>query len=129
MLSACSFEFPIQKYLLQDEKNKVVRLCLSILPGQVDLYENPMRKLLEVLGSHGFRYVLIDAGSQRGDMLHLKFIPLVAHIILVAAYNVTSKPALARMVEVIRRHKGRLTGCIFNRREDVIPDFLYQRLF
>ncbi|HKP94544.1 MAG TPA: hypothetical protein VJ385_02185 [Fibrobacteria bacterium] len=128
LLSACSSDFPMQRYLVQDEKNRVVRLCLSLLPGQLSLYENPTRVLMESLHRAGIRYLLIDAGSHRGDTLHLKFVPMVEHILLVAAYNVTSKPALGRMAEVIRRHKGNLTGCVFNRREDVIPEFLYQRL-
>lgn len=129
LLTACSTDFPMQRYLVQDERNRVVRLCLSLQPGQLSLYENPTRTLMESLRRAGVRYLLIDAGSHRGDTLHLKFVPLVEHILLVAAYNITSKPALARMAEVIRRHKGNLTGCVFNRREDVIPEFLYQRLF
>jgi uncharacterized protein involved in exopolysaccharide biosynthesis len=129
LLYACTQEFPLHKYLVQDPMSKVSRLCLSLLPEQISLYENPLRTLMESLGSSGFRFLLIDVGSQRGDTLHLKFIPLVQHILIVTAYNITSKPALTRMVEVIRRHKGNLTGCIFNRRENVIPEFLYQRLF
>jgi hypothetical protein len=129
LLSACSQEFPLQKYLVKDAKSNVVRICLSFLPDQIGLYDNPMRLLMERIRMAGFRFLLIDSGSQRGDTLHLKFVPLVENILLVTAYNITSKPALARMVEVIRRHKGNLTGCIFNRREDVIPEILYQRLF
>ncbi len=126
--SACSSNFPLNQYMEKDEVG-VLHLCLAVSPKQLSLYDNPMRKLLAALHQNGAQYILIDASSQRGDSLYLKFVPVVEKVILVAAYNITSKPALSRMSDLIKRHQGNLIGCLFNRRQDVIPEFLYQRLF
>lgn len=129
LVTACSPGFPTEPHLVRDEKSGVRRLSLAVLPGQLGVHDNPMQSLLESLRRTGVRYLLVDPGSRRGDTLYLKFVPLATHVFLVAAYNLTSKAALSRMAEVVRRNGGNLSGCLFNRREDVIPEFLYRRLF
>jgi uncharacterized protein involved in exopolysaccharide biosynthesis len=76
-----------------------------------------------------YKHVVLDVQGQQGDALYLKFLPRVDAVILVAAYDRTGKHPLARMTEVIQRQGGRIAGCVFNRRRDPIPQFLYRRLF
>ena len=129
MIAATSPGFPLFRYLVKDGQNGLVRLSLAVKPDQISLYDGSMNVLWETLRVAGARYLIIDAGSDRGDTLYLKFVAMVEHVVVVTAYDVTSKPALNRMVDTIRRHQGRIAGCVFNRRRDVIPEFLYQRLF
>lgn len=129
MIAATSPGFPLFRYLVKDGHNGLVRLSLAVKPDQISLYDGSMNVLWETLRVAGARYLIIDAGSDRGDTLYLKFVAMVEHVVVVTAYDVTSKPALNRMVDTIRRHQGRIAGCVFNRRRDVIPEFLYQRLF
>lgn len=130
MIAATSPGFPLSRYLVKDDRqNGLVRLSLAVKPGQISLYDGTLGILWETLRVAGARYLIIDAGSDRGDTFYLKFVSMVEHVVLVTAYDVTSKLALVRMVDIIRRHQGRLAGCVFNRRRDVIPDFIYQRLF
>ena len=65
----------------------------------------------------------------RGDGFHLRLLPRVDSVLLVAAYDRTGKHPLARMAEVIQRQGGRIAGCVLNRRREPIPEFIYRRLF
>lgn len=129
LVSASTPGFALARYLVKDGQSSLVRLNLCVKPGQISLYDDSIGVLWESLRAMGARYLIIDAGSDRGDTLYLKFLSMVEHVLVVTAYDVTSKPALVRMVEIIRRHQGKIAGCVFNRRRDVIPNFLYQRLF
>jgi G-rich domain on putative tyrosine kinase len=128
-MTACSPDFPPETYMVQDERSGFYRLSVAGVPNQLSAQDNPIEMLLESLRRKGVRNMVVDPGSERGDTQYLKFVPWVTHILLIAAYNRTSKPALARMANVTRRHGGNLVGCLYNRRENVIPEFLYQRLF
>ena len=115
--------------LVRDERYGVYRLSLPPASQRLSAGKPQPPAWLESLRKAGIRNLLIDAGAPQADARYLQFVHLVDHVILVTAYNFTSKPALARLAEVIRRQGGRLNGCLYNRREDVIPDFLYRRIF
>jgi len=74
-------------------------------------------------------HVIVDVPGGEGDPLFLKFLPNVDAVVLVAAYDRTGRHPLARMADLIRRHGGRIAGCVFNRRRNPIPDWIYRRLF
>jgi len=74
-------------------------------------------------------HVIVDVPGREGDPLFLKFLPNVDAVVLVAAYDRTGLQPLARMADLIRRHGGRIAGCVFNRRLNPIPDWIYRRLF
>jgi len=76
-----------------------------------------------------YGHVVLDVPGTRGDGFHLRLLPRVDSVVLVAAYDRTGKHPLARMAEVIQRQGGRIAGCILNRRREPIPEFLYRRLF
>lgn len=115
--------------LVRDERYGVYRLALPSGSGRLDGGDFSPQEVVKSLRDAGIRNLVIDAGSPRMDARYLQFAHLVNHVILVAAYDLTSKPALSRMADVIRRQGGHLSGCLFNRRADVIPEFLYQRMF
>jgi Mrp family chromosome partitioning ATPase len=73
--------------------------------------------------------VVVDVPGAQGDPLFLKFLPCVEAVVLVAAYDRTGRQPLARMAELVRRHGGRIAGCVLNRRRNPIPAVLYRRLF
>lgn len=115
--------------LALDPQYGVYRMNLPAGPELLASAGFSAQGVLDSFSQAGIRHLLIDAGAPRTDARYLQFVHLVEHVILVAAYDLTSKPALARMADVIRRQGGNLAGCLFNRREDVIPDFLYRRFF
>jgi uncharacterized protein involved in exopolysaccharide biosynthesis/Mrp family chromosome partitioning ATPase len=101
----------------------VVRLGdrgISPVDGAETLLENARAR---------YGHVILDVTGMRGDGYHLRLLPRVDSIVLVAAYDRTGKHPLARMAEVIQRHGGRITGCVLNRRREPIPEFIYRRLF
>ena len=122
-------ELPVADYLVFDEGYGVYRMALAVTPDRVSAHGNPAPAVIDALRTAGFKHLLIDAASPRGDTLYLQFVSVVEHVILVTAYEITSKPALTRMADLVRRQGGHLTGCLFNRRQDVIPEFLYSRFF
>jgi uncharacterized protein involved in exopolysaccharide biosynthesis len=76
-----------------------------------------------------YGHVVLDVPGTRGDGFHLRLLPRVDSVVLVAAYDRTGKHPLARMAEVIQRQGGRIAGCVLNRRREPIPEFIYRRLF
>ncbi|HYV85006.1 MAG TPA: GNVR domain-containing protein [Patescibacteria group bacterium] len=76
-----------------------------------------------------YEHVVLDVPGTRGDGFHLRLLPRVDSVLLVAAYDRTGKHPLARMAEVIQRQGGRIAGCVLNRRREPIPEFIYRRLF
>ncbi|MEO7426976.1 MAG: hypothetical protein ABI036_17440 [Fibrobacteria bacterium] len=110
--------------MVRDERYGVYRMNYPAGPERLTA-----QGVVDSMREAGIRHLLIDAGAPRTDARYLQFAHLVDHVILVTACDLTSKPALARMAEVIRRQGGQLAGCLFNRRADVIPDFIYQRFF
>jgi len=74
-------------------------------------------------------HVIVDVPGREGDPLFLRFLPNVDAVVLVAAYDRTGLQPLARMADLIRRHGGRVAGCVFNRRLNPIPDWIHRRLF
>lgn len=118
----------IAEFIIRKKDEGFDRLNIDVLHDDLDMLENKTKDLLEKL-KEKYRYVLVDVPVQRTGMFYLKFVPYVDDILIVAAYNITCKHPLLRMTEIIERNKGKITGCIFNRRQNVIPDFIYNRLF
>jgi uncharacterized protein involved in exopolysaccharide biosynthesis len=115
--------------LVRDDRYGIYRFTLpsgseSLVAGA---FSAP--KVIESIRSAGIRHLLIDGGVPRADARYLQFVHLVDHVIIVASYNLTSKPALSRLADIIRRQGGRLAGCLFNMRDDAIPESIYRRFF
>jgi hypothetical protein len=127
--SAAPGGLPAEDGLVRDARYGVYRVSLPPASQRLSAGAPQPPALLESLRKAGIRNLIIDAGAPQADARYLQFAHLVDHVILVTAYDLTSKPALSRLADVIRRQGGRLDGCLFNRREDVIPGFLYRRLF
>lgn len=104
------------------------RLNININIEDMESVENKAEELIRVLKER-YKYVLLDLPSPRLGMFYLKFVPYVDQIFLVAAYNITGAHPFIRMQDVIKQHQGKIAGCIFNRRKDVIPAFIYNRFF
>ncbi len=115
--------------LVRDEHYGVYRLILPA--GSVSLAAGGFNAhgIFESLREAGIQNLLIDAGTPWMDSRYLQFAHLVDHVILVTSYDHTSKQALGRMADIIRRNGTNLAGCLFNRRADVIPEFIYRRFF
>ena len=105
----------------------------SRLVVEVSREESPagedFKALFEKVKGAGYGLVLVEAPTHRGDMLYLQIVPHVDHVVLVAGYDLTNRHSLARMGELVRRQQGRLSGCILNYRQDVIPESIYRRIF
>jgi hypothetical protein len=124
-----TMEARMDEALVLDERYGVYRMTLPAGPERITEGGYTSQGVVDSLREAGIRHLIIDAGAPRMDARYLQFAHLVDHVIMVTGFDLTSKPALSRMAEVIRRHGGRLAGCLFNRRADVIPEFIYKRFF
>jgi Mrp family chromosome partitioning ATPase len=49
-------------------------------------------------------------------------------VVLVVQAGRTKRPVLSRAVELVGKAGGRVLGCVLNRRQLEIPEFIYRRL-
>lgn len=118
----------LSDFITRKKDDNFDRMNIHIGHEEIDSIEMKAHKLVEALKNR-YGYVVLDLPSPRSGMSYLKFVPYVDHVFIVVAYNISSRFPLLRMADMIKQHQGRITGCIFNRRRDVIPAFIYNRLF
>ena len=118
----------ISDYISRKNGESFDRLNININFEDVESMENIASELIKVLKER-YKYLLLDFPSPKSGMYYLKFVPYADQIFLVAAYNITGAHPFMRMQDVIIHHQGKIVGCIFNRRKDVIPAFIYNRFF
>jgi uncharacterized protein involved in exopolysaccharide biosynthesis/Mrp family chromosome partitioning ATPase len=106
----------------------VERMVVPAASGAMTDAAGGAEALIERARTRG-AHVIVDVPGGEGDPLFLKFLPNVDAVVLVAAHDRTGLHPLARMADLIRRHGGRIAGCVFNRRKNPIPDWIYRRLF
>jgi len=104
------------------------RMVVAVEPGGAPGAAGGPETLIERARTRG-AHVIVDVPGREGDPLFLKFLPNVDAVVLVTAYDRTGVHPLARMADLIRRHGGRVAGCVFNRRRNPIPGWIYRRLF
>lgn len=104
-------------------------LTIDVSDKGVVLWENRVHELIANVRQTDYRYMFLGVSTHRANTFYLKFVPFVDDVVIVVGYDITSKHSLLRMLELTRRYKGNVAGCILNRRRNVIPDFIYNLLF
>ncbi len=107
---------------------------LVVLPGSV-AEESPLRLLtaenfrrsLEYLKKH-FHYVIIDSAPILEAPEAAGVINQTDGVILVVRAARTKREVVQRAIETVEKLQGRVLGAVLNRRQYVIPEFIYRRI-
>jgi uncharacterized protein involved in exopolysaccharide biosynthesis len=100
-----------------------VGLPASMLPEKQDL-----DAFFTALRDFGYSHIFLDMSMHCADPLYLSFAKYASHIFPVVAYNGTKRFALLRLIDTLLHYGYAVSGCVFNRRRNEIPDPVYQWL-
>lgn len=105
------------------------RLSVVISPDELSADDSLFVQLLARLKAGSFGNIFIDTPNERSDSSFFSLAPTADHLYVNVAYDRTDRFALRRFVSVIEEQAGRRPlGAFFTRRENPVPDFIYQRL-
>jgi uncharacterized protein involved in exopolysaccharide biosynthesis len=85
-------------------------------------------RFIQGLASFDYSRLVLDISAHGADPLYLSFAGHAQSIVLLAAYGITNRYSLARMVKLLERYGHTIDGCVFNRRIHEIPEAVYQWL-
>ena len=115
--------YDIRGRIIAGSKRRPDLLRVAAAPD-ADIIAQFIRRIKDL----GYSRPILDISAHHADPLYLSFAGHASALYVVAAYGKTNRYSLARMMNLLDRLGHKVNGCIFNRRVNVIPEFLYQWL-
>lgn len=114
-------------YVLQPEKENSGVISQNLQPITAS---NEFDKGLSNLQTlrYSFDFILLDCPSLKDSGDAALFAPVVDGVVVVVEAERTRKEQLGTALNAIEMAQGNLLGCVLNKRQYTVPEWLYQRL-